>query len=163
MNRRTAAVRLSRAGTALAGLLAIGCSGESEELPPKHDERCEMPRDLASLPAPSLLYSRSSPAIDYFSPRAADLDADGELEIVATGGSETPPHGEVVALDGPSGDVLWQVDAEEQLYSSAVFVDVTGDGVKDVFVGGRNETFFGVDGASGERLWSFVDPRPLPE
>ena len=123
-----------------------------------------MPRDLASLPAPSPVYSRSSPAISYFSPRAADLDGDGELEIVATGGSEIPPHGEVVALDGPSGDVLWRVDdADQQLYSSAVFVDATGDGVKDVFVGGRNETFFGVNGASGERLWTFVDPRPLPE
>ncbi|HVR19446.1 MAG TPA: PQQ-binding-like beta-propeller repeat protein [Polyangiaceae bacterium] len=162
MTRQAASVRLSLAGIALAGITS-GCSGERADQAPKPDERCEMPRDLASLPAPSLVYSHPSLAIDYFSPRAADLDADGELEIVATGGSESPPHGEVVALDGPSGEMLWRVEAEQQLYSSGVFVDVTGDGVKDVFVGGRNQTFFGVDGASGARLWTFVDPRPLPE
>ena len=40
---------------------------------------------------------------------------------------------------------------------------MTGDGVKDVFVGGRLASFLAIDGASGEVLWRFMDPRPLPE
>src|SRR6185503_6481937 len=112
---------------------------------------------------PALVYSQPSAGIDYFSPRATDIDGDGDLEIFATGGSETPPHGEIVALDGTTGERLWRAEANQQLYGSPVFIDVTGDGVKDVFAGGRNEAFLGVDGASGATLWSFVDTRPLPE
>jgi outer membrane protein assembly factor BamB len=144
--------------------MAFGCGGDSSDEGQPEPSGCEPPRDLDDLRDPAFVYAKSSPYIDYFSPRAADLDGDGELEIVASGGSETPPHGELVALDGTSGDVLWRVEADEQLYGSPVFVDVTGDGVSDVFAGGRNEAFLAVDGASGDVLWRFEDPRgPLPE
>jgi outer membrane protein assembly factor BamB len=141
---------------------ALGCGG-TREARSEEPARCETPRNLAELAAPKRVYARPSVAIDYFSPRATDMDGDGELEIVAAGGSEVPPHGEVVALDGPSGDVLWRALLDEQLYSSAVFLDVTDDGVLDVFVGGRNSLFVALDGVTGAVLWSFVDPRPLPE
>ena len=36
---------------------------------------------------------------------------------------------------------------------------MTGDGVKDVFVGGRMAVFIAVDGASGDVLWRFEDDR----
>jgi outer membrane protein assembly factor BamB len=144
--------------------MAFGCGGDSSDEGQPEPSGCEPPRDLDDLRDPAFVYAKSSPYIDYFSPRAADLDGDGELEIVSSGGSETPPHGELVALDGTSGDVLWRVEADQQLYGSPVFVDVTGDGVSDVFAGGRNEAFVAVDGASGDVLWRFEDPRgPLPE
>ena len=70
-----------------------------------------------------------------------------------------------MALDGADGGrSLARRRPTTQLYSSPVFLDVTGDGVKDVFVGGRMETFLAVDGASGDVLWRFEDTRgPLPE
>src|SRR5688500_18397269 len=120
-------------------MLSAACGGHSDDGAKPIDLRCGAPRDLEALPDPTPVYSQPSPAIDYFSPRAADLDGDGELELVTSGGSETPPLGELVALDGPSGEVLWRFEVNQQLYSSPVFLDVTGDGVKDVFAGGRNE------------------------
>jgi outer membrane protein assembly factor BamB len=93
----------------------------------------------------------------YFSPRGVDLDGNGTLEIIVSGGLESPPSGEVLALEGDSGKLLWSVPADQQLYGSPVFVDVTNDGVKDVFAGGRNEQFLAIDGASGELLWKFAD------
>ncbi len=150
---------------ALVGSLAVGCGGNAEDRDePDEPLPCGAPRSLDDLPAPAFVYAQASPNIDYFSPRAFDLDGDGDLEIVASGGSETPRHGELVALDGPSGDLLWRVQADQQLYGSAVFIDVTGDGVSDVFAGGRESAFLAVDGSSGDLLWRFEDPRgPLPE
>jgi hypothetical protein len=154
----------SMVGLAAAlGMLSPACGGNSNDRAKPSDLRCGDSRELDALPDPAFVYSQPSPAIDYFSPRAEDLDGDGELEIVTSGGSETPPLGELVALDGPSGDVLWRVEVDQQLYGSPVFLDMTGDGVKDVFVGGRNEAFIAVNGASGTLLWRFDDPRPLPE
>jgi outer membrane protein assembly factor BamB len=163
--QRSRSLRASIVGLAAAlGVLAAACGGRSDERATPSDSRCGAPRDLAALPDPTFVYSQPWPAIDYFSPRAADLDGDGELEIVTSGGSESPPLGELVALDGPSGEALWRVEVDEQLYASPVFLDVTGDGVKDVFTGGRDEAFIAVDGASGALLWRFADPRgPFPE
>jgi outer membrane protein assembly factor BamB len=146
----------------VAYALALGCGdGDDAE---REGERCGAPSELSSLPDPGLVFTQTSaPAVDYYSPRAADLDGDGKLEILASGGNEFQRLGELVALDGTSGDVLWRADAEQQLYGSPVFVDVTGDGVLDVFVGGRNEAFIAVDGANGDVLWRFVDTRAEPD
>ena len=118
---------------------------------------------IAGLPAPAPVWTHAQADAIYFAPRGADLDGDGRLEIIVTGGSEMPATGEVVALDGATGAVRWRATADTQLYSSPVFLDVTGDGVQDVFVGGRLEAFMAVDGASGDVLWRFEDTRALPE
>jgi outer membrane protein assembly factor BamB len=115
------------------------------------------------LPAPQPVWTHASAESIFYAPRGADLEDDGRLEVLITGGNERPAFGEVVALDGATGTVRWRATAETELYSSPVFLDVTGDGVKDVFVGGRLEAFMAVDGASGDVLWRFEDPRPLPE
>jgi outer membrane protein assembly factor BamB len=118
---------------------------------------------IAGLPAPTPVWTQASADSIYFAPRVADLEDDGRLEVLITGGNETPAFGEVVALDGVTGAVRWLATADRQLYSSPVLLDVTGDGVKDVFVGGRLEAFMAVDGATGEVLWRFEDTRPMPE
>ena len=118
---------------------------------------------IAGLPAPAPIWTHAQADAIYFAPRGVDLDGDGRLEIIVTGGNEMPATGEVVALDGATGAVRWRATADTQLYSSPVFLDVTGDGVLDVFVGGRLEAFMAVDGASGDVLWRFEDPRALPE
>jgi len=140
---------------------AWGCGdgGDAEDDEPR-DEHCNAPVELASLRDPALVFTHSSTAIDYFSPRPADLDGDGKLEILASGGNEFLQRGEIVALDGTSGDLLWRTEAEQQLYGSPALIDVTGDGVLDVFAGGRNGAFAAVDGASGEVLWRFAESVP---
>ena len=115
------------------------------------------------MPAPAPIWTYAQADAIYFAPRGADLDGDGRLEIIVTGGGEMPAGGEVVALDGATGAVRWRATAETELYSSPVFLDVTGDGVQDVFVGGRLQSFMAVDGASGDVLWRFEDTRPVPE
>ena len=115
---------------------------------------------IAGLPAPTPIWTYAQADAIYYAPRGADLDGDGQLEVILTGGGEMPALGEVVALDGDTGAVRWRATAETELYSSPVFLDVTGDGVKDVFVGGRLQSFMAVDGASGDVLWRFEDTAP---
>jgi outer membrane protein assembly factor BamB len=135
-------------------LLALSCSGEDERS--TFGAHCgATDAGVAGLAAPELVWSHATPDITYYSPRGTDLDGDGKLEIVVAGGREIPAKGSVLALDGVTGAVLWEIAAREELYSSPVFLDVTRDGVKDVFAGGRNKEFLAVDGASGELLWLF--------
>ena len=147
---------------AAMGIAAIGC-GEGTPYATSAPKCGNKGGGIAALPAPAPVWTHAQPDAIYFAPRGADLDGDGRLEIIVTGGNEMPATGEVVALDGATGAVRWRATADTQLYSSPVFLDVTGDGVQDVFVGGRLEAFMAVDGASGDVLWRFEDTRPLPE
>jgi outer membrane protein assembly factor BamB len=128
-----------------------GCA-EPNAAPP----RCDAADGIATaLETPEMGWSHAAPEVVYSSPRAEDLNGDGRPEIIISGGRESPELGEVIALDGFDGSLLWQVPARQQLYGSPVFVDVTLDGTKDVFVGGRKKEFLAVDGASGALLWQF--------
>jgi outer membrane protein assembly factor BamB len=130
--------------------------------PPATVSRCG-PGGIAGLAPPEPIWTHTSPDSIYYAPRGVDLEDDGKVEILIGGGNEVPAFGEVVALDGETGRVRWRATADTELYSSPVLLDVTGDGVKDVFIGGRLQAFMAVDGASGDVLWRFTDPRPLPE
>ncbi|MCJ8164479.1 hypothetical protein MKJ04_06445 [Pontibacter sp. E15-1] len=91
------------------------------------------------------------------SPRMADLNDDGVLDIVlGAGGAENAPSDTaVIALDGTNGDMLWHVPGRNQVVGSALFYDITDDGVPDVYIGGRTAELVVIDGASGEVLWRF--------
>ena len=57
------------------------------------------------------------------SPRAADLNKDGVLDIVMGAGLnefQKSDHG-VIALNGKSGEILWKQEAPDQVYGSATF------------------------------------------
>jgi len=91
------------------------------------------------------------------SPRAADLNRDGILDIVMGAGLnefQKSDHG-VIALDGESGELLWKQEAPDQVYGSATFYDVTGDGISDVFIGGRSPHFKALNGKNGDILWEY--------
>lgn len=99
------------------------------------------------------------------SPRAADLNQDGILDIVLGTGEEEFDTTDVVvlALDGSNGEILWTVGGPNQVVGSAVFKDISGDGAPDVFIGGRTAQFYAINGLTGEILWQYLDPGYISE
>ena len=93
---------------------------------------------------------------NFSSPRVADLTNDGILDIVTGGGLEgvARQYG-VTAFDGETGDILWQVPSRNQMYGSVRFMDITDDGVPEVFANGRAAKLIAIDGVSGEIVWEF--------
>jgi outer membrane protein assembly factor BamB len=101
----------------------------------------------------------------YSSPRAADLNNDGVLDIVMGAGGKEEFHSDsaVIAIDGASGKLLWHVSGENQFVGSAVFKDVNKDGVPDVFIGGRWAELAAISGADGQIIWRFLADRVQPD
>ena len=101
----------------------------------------------------------------FSSPRTADLNQDGIQDIILGAGAgewmDTPVG--ILAIDGRKGDVLWHVEARNQMAGSPVFQDITEDGVADVFMGGRSAQLYAINGASGEILWEYLpyDPQTV--
>lgn len=92
------------------------------------------------------------------SPRAIDLNRDGILDIVLGAGGEefAATDAAVIALNGANGEELWKVKGRNQIVGSAIFQDITGDGVPDVFIGGRSAQFYAIDGLTGKVLWEYL-------
>lgn len=91
------------------------------------------------------------------SPRSTDLNSDGILDIVIGAGKNEFQSSEqgVLAFDGKNGNLLWQQDATDQVFGSATFYDITGDGIDDVFIGGRTPNFKALNGKNGEVIWKY--------
>ena len=91
------------------------------------------------------------------SPRTTDLNKDGILDIVIGAGKNEFQESDmgILAFDGRSGELLWKQTAPDQVYGSATFCDVTGDGVKDIFIGGRSPQLKAIDGKSGKVIWQY--------
>jgi len=105
-----------------------------------------------------LVWDKDFPVIgSQSSPRAADLNGDGVLDIVMGAGQNEFQFSKqgILALNGKTGELLWQQAATDQVYGSATFCDITGDGVKDVFIGGRSPHFRALNGKTGAVLWEY--------
>ena len=103
-------------------------------------------------------WERSFAQIGTFcSPRAADLNGDGILDIVlGAGGNEFEASDTaVIALDGTTGDVLWAAGGTDQVFSTPVFLNINQDAIPDVVMSGRSGQLIAIDGASGQVLWDF--------
>ena len=112
------------------------------------------------LNAQSWQYTVQDAAI-FSSPKAVDLNGDQYPDIViGTGNEDAVSVDGVLALDGRTGQKIWSYQVDNQIYSSAVFADVTNDGVPEVFIGGRKALFFCLNGATGQLVWQF-DPLPF--
>jgi outer membrane protein assembly factor BamB len=90
--------------------------------------------------------------------RTTDLNNDGILDIVLGAGTMENKASEngVIALNGKNGKVLWKVPCRNQIVGSAIFNDINGDGIKDVFIGGRSAQLLCIDGASGTVIWEYL-------
>ena len=107
----------------------------------------------------SVVWQNDLPAIgSQSSPRTVDLNGDGVLDIVMGAGSNESQESSqgIVAFDGQTGNILWEQKAEDQVYGSATFYDVTGDGISDVFIGGRGPHFKALNGKDGTVIWEYA-------
>lgn len=92
----------------------------------------------------------------FSSPRFTDLNKDGVKDVIVGAGIEnTPVNNGILAINGKNGLVMWKIATPTQVYTSALFQDITGDSVDDVFIGGRAGSFYAINGATGEVLWQF--------
>ena len=97
----------------------------------------------------------------FSSPRGVDLTDNGILDIVIGGGLDGAPQSNGVnAINGVDGSILWNFPTEEEIFGSAKFMDITGDGIKDVFIGGRYAEFYAIDGSDGSQIWEFFPYSP---
>ncbi len=94
----------------------------------------------------------------FSSPRLADLNRDGTMDIVLGAGRKefTACDTAVIALDGRTGAVLWHVAARDQIFGSAAMMDVNDDQVPDIFIGGRSAELIAINGENGMIIWRFL-------
>lgn len=112
---------------------------------------------LSAQTATTTWSKNSTPNMPCFSSaHTAYLNADTILDIVIGGGYELEYRDKAVnAYDGATGEILWQQDSRGQFFGSAVFQDITGDGIDDVFINGRVAQLNAYNGSTGELLWEF--------
>ena len=95
------------------------------------------------------------------SPNSVDLNGDGVEDVVIgavnqyNANSTTPPNGVVTVFDGATGDIIWEIETRHEIFTKPQFMDISEDGVMDVFVGGRAAQYMAIDGANGNVLWEF--------
>lgn len=128
----------------------------------------------------SVFPALTGPLMTVSSPRVVDLNGDGKLEIIFGTGmarvvprngtfifaDEPDPPGYVLAVDGPTNRVLWQVPHPGDAFTTAQVADLNGDRVLDVVMGGREAAFRAYSGSDGKQLWqvdgSAVAKTPQP-
>ncbi|XP_072049659.1 LOW QUALITY PROTEIN: uncharacterized protein [Amphiura filiformis] len=108
--------------------------------------------------------------------RLIDVNKDGTLDVIlgystAVNGyfndenllcgiyfnGEKPCFGGILALDGRTGEMLWNYRTKQEIFALNCNVDIDKDGVKDCLGAGRTGLFMLVSGATGEAIWVFDD------
>lgn len=132
--------------------------------------------DAGPAPAPSfrLLFPPVTGALmTSSSPSIVDLSGDGLPDIVfGTGVDRIGPgreqyglrpdpeiSGYVVAVSGASNEILWNVPNPRDAFTTPRFLELSGDGVPDVIMGGREGILTAFSGADGAVLWRTTGDR----
>lgn len=90
------------------------------------------------------------------SPRSCDLNQDGIDDIVIGGGTDgVYSNNGIMAYNGLNGSLLWKRPSRNEVFGSAIFQDITGDGIKDVFITGRQAQLLAINGANGSLIWDY--------
>lgn len=90
------------------------------------------------------------------SPRACDLNNDGVKDLVFGGGTDGVfSNNGIMAVNGLDGSLLWKRPARNEVFGSALFLDITNDGIKDVFMVGRQAQLLAINGQNGALLWDY--------
>lgn len=94
----------------------------------------------------------------YSSPRATDLTGNGVKDLIFGAGKHELMKTDIgiVALNGTTGEILWTLPARDHVFGSANFLDITGDGIKDLVINGRAAILMAVEGKTGEIIWEFL-------
>ena len=118
-------------------------------------------QEVRSSRTPHTWYAYLNNVGTYSSARTVDLNNDSILDIVIGAGGKEEEHSDtaIIALDGATGRTLWAVPGENQNVGSAVFQDIDGDKVPDVFIGGRWAQLSAISGATGRTIWTFFPER----
>ncbi|GAB3266920.1 hypothetical protein GCM10027347_35280 [Larkinella harenae] len=135
------AICLLAAVVGVAGLVWLGDPLNKPGASPKRDEWSTVLKGLGTLS----------------SPRMADLNNDGILDLVMGAGSVEfrTSDSAIIAVDGANGQLLWSVRARDQIFGSPLFHDITRDGIPDVFIGGRAAELKAIDGEDGDIIWDY--------
>ena len=91
------------------------------------------------------------------SPRCADLNQDGILDVVIGAGMNEYFNCDqgVLALDGKDGKIIWAVSSTDQIIGSPTFLQLTEDTIPDIVIGGRSKNLMAIDGKDGKVLWRY--------
>lgn len=107
-----------------------------------------------------VIWQKNIPTIgSQSSPRATDLNSDDILDIVIGAGENEYDESDqgVLAIDGLTGDIIWQAPCKDQMFGSPTFIDINLDNTEDIIIGGRSGELYGLNGINGDRLWQY-DP-----
>jgi len=93
----------------------------------------------------------------FSSPRATDLTGDGVRDIIFGAGREEfkTCDSAVIAVDGVTGKMLWNIRAKDQIFGSASLKDLDGDQVDDIIINGRSAELMAISGKTGKIIWRF--------
>ena len=90
------------------------------------------------------------------SPRSSDLNGDGVMDVVIGGGTDSVfSNNGIMAYNGVDGSLLWKRSSRNEVFGSAIFQDITADGISDVIIVGRSAQLLAIDGVNGALLWDY--------
>ncbi len=90
------------------------------------------------------------------SPRACDLNNDGIKDIIIGGGTDgVASNNGIMAFNGTDGTLLWKRSSRNEVFGSPIFQDITNDGIKDIFISGRQAQLLAINGSNGQLIWDY--------